>query len=48
MNYLEFEEPIKTLREQLEQAKEIEANNGQPCSPTDRSGRKRDSRYLSR
>lgn len=27
MNYLEFEEPIKTLREQLDKAKEIENNN---------------------
>ncbi|HIG59206.1 MAG TPA: acetyl-CoA carboxylase carboxyltransferase subunit alpha, partial [Flavobacteriales bacterium] len=27
MNYLEFEEPIKTLREQLIQAKEIESKN---------------------
>ena len=27
MNYLEFEEPIKTLREQLVQAKEIESKN---------------------
>jgi acetyl-CoA carboxylase carboxyl transferase subunit alpha len=27
MNYLEFEEPIKTLREQLEKAKDIEENN---------------------
>jgi len=27
MNYLEFEEPIKTLREQLMQAKEIESKN---------------------
>ena len=27
MNYLEFEEPIKTLREQLDKAKDIEDNN---------------------
>ncbi|MDG1673949.1 MAG: acetyl-CoA carboxylase carboxyltransferase subunit alpha, partial [Flavobacteriales bacterium] len=27
MNYLDFEEPIKTLREQLEQAKEIQEKN---------------------
>ena len=27
MNYLDFEEPIKTLREQLEQAKEIQDKN---------------------
>ena len=27
MNYLEFEEPIKTLREQLVQAKDIESKN---------------------
>ena len=27
MNYLEFEEPIKTLREQLIQAKDIESKN---------------------
>ena len=27
MNYLDFEEPIKTLREQLEQAKDIQDKN---------------------
>ena len=27
MNYLEFEEPIKTLKEQLDKAKDIEDNN---------------------
>ena len=27
MNYLDFEEPIKTLREQLDQAKEIQDKN---------------------
>ena len=27
MNYLEFEEPIKTLREQLDKARDIEDNN---------------------
>ena len=27
MNYLDFEEPIQTLREQLEQAKEIQDKN---------------------
>ena len=27
MNYLEFEEPIKTLREQLDTAKDIEDKN---------------------
>ena len=27
MNYLEFEEPIQTLREQLEKSKGIEENN---------------------
>ena len=27
MNYLDFEDPIKTLREQLDQAKEIQDKN---------------------
>ena len=32
MNYLDFEEPIKTLREQLDQAKDIQ-NKVKPLKP---------------
>ena len=34
MNYLEFEEPIKTLKEQLNKAKDIEDNNGLDMTTT--------------
>ena len=39
MNYLDFEEPIKTLREQLDQAKEIQDKNDRDMATTARSWR---------